>query len=538
MELDHYIKLSSIPESFIKIKETNKITFPESQSVNYNLPSSVYVNYLFVFTFERKAYDSQVLLSSYNSVGGKGYTLGVNSNNELFIDYPLKSFCYTFKLKFGNKNCIAIKKQNNFFTIYLYDVISGLIQDSELAIVPDSDGTFSSSNSETIIAENGSEILLENNEFIFTEDNIQFGDNSNYIGIPQNRNSIHKFSGSFDQMLFISGVIGDSNLNTIFKGFRPETITNSEYTKLNYEEGYSWKSNDLKKYKSYFSNFFSKIDSYTNTGLFFGNGYFSSTETGYFGSGGLNLDIKYYTGQSMTGDSIREESVYSGMPDSITKYIYNATSVIHKNENVTFALRDVCLKSGIKEYRFSYATRHSQPSIQTGYLSSFDSGYYSGFMFDGTFSNKKISFSYGALSGIAPNYYQNVGNFSFEKNAFEIPNYSKFLTFTGKPSGSIFLINGQVDLSGVISGGCFIPSSDYKSSDVLIYHENPNLTKMFVFDNFSSGRFWPRTSININIEKNYSNYLQINTDYEETTTGNIYHLQKNTERGSYLINSI
>lgn len=509
MELDYYLSLSQIPSSLVQAQIEFSYLF---SGVTVDDPidelDGPYYNYTLIFTLERTLYHSQLIYSNY-SAAGSGYAIGINSSNELFIDYPLRSFSYTFKVRLGNRNCIAIKKAENTFTVFVYDLISGVIKESDSIYVEENDRT-----------------LLTNSSTLY------FGGNALYEALPQNNSSVKKLYGFFDQLLFISEAIDDSALKIILKGFRPETLTPSVSSSYNFQENYSWESPQLEQYKTYFSTFYNERDKFLHTGSF-RNGYSTASETGYFGSGGFTLNISCYTGYSGTcsGGGLTSTGYYNtGMPDSVPKYTYSGYTEIFKNTSNTFTSRRVSLFLSGSEYKFGYNTAYATTSTSTGYASSFDSGYYSGFMFDGTYAELELGLAYGAKTGIAPTGYHRAGVYDFIKNGFKISEYS---------APTSFYLNKQPEIGGTVTSGYFYPPVAYStsSSDILIYDNVIDYTPMDVFGNntWAKGRFWPGTSRVL--DSVYFDNLIIDKEYVETSTGHIYHLQNHTTSGtSFLMN--
>lgn len=516
MELDYYISLANIPDSlvFYKVLYGTSFDFSSNLNVNSYLDDSMdedRSSYTCFFTFEKRRHHSQILLSNYSALdylgntSKSGYTIGVNNTNELFVDYPRGNFSKTFDIRLGNKNCIAIKKSGNIITVYKYDIISGIIEDSDSIYIEESNINY-----------------IDNGHFTI-------GGNIDYLALSQNNSSINYFSGYFDQFVFISAALDESLINIVFKGFRPETFSQTITTSFSKSESYRWIDPALESYKSALTSGFNTIDQYLLTG-FSSTGRYIAIETGKFGYS-TNFDIKnvYYTGDFCdTGVRVYPGSVaedYTGIvPSGATSYTYSGWTNINKLSGRMVVSRAVTLTLSGTGYRFDYDSAYYSQGVSTGYSSSFDYSYYSGLKMDGVFSDRQnLSYLYsGKLR--EPSGYHRIGQYDFVRGAFYIPEYSA--------TGSFYL-NGQPEIGGVITGN-FIYINGTSSTDSLIYDNTNNYTPLNGGDsNYLSGGYYQNSSRVLN-STDFANLL-LNVEYYETATGHMYHNNLYQPSGEKLI---
>lgn len=506
MELNYYISQSNIPNSIILYSVLYGSGF---YNFSTNLSSNSYYDdalidsniedYTFFLTYEKLSSTSQILLSSYstNRTGSNdsGYTIGINSSNELFVDYPKEKFCGVFNIKVANKACICIKKVSNILTIYKYDIVSGVIEGKDSITLP---GEISDINLNPIF----------------------IGGSDEYVLLPQNLSSIYFFSGTIDQLLVVTEGLDESLINTIFKGFRPETLTPLVESTYKKSENYFWNSDSLEQYKAYFSDYFNSIDLFLFTGNF-RSGYSVGLEEGVFmgqSGNGFEIDISYYTGISGScslGDAVPNVGLsgkyyYVDLPLSLPNYSYSGQLEVIKYSDRMSIVRKIYLSTGSNQYNFVYNAGYYSNSTTTGYSSSFSKNYYTGFKMNGVWSDTRNL--YGLFSGqkIEPTGYNRLGEYNFTNNSFYIPEYS--------PTGTFYL-DGNIS-TGVISNN-FIYFTSGSSDKILSYDNNINYSLLGISSkNYNiSNSFYQRASkvIDENLKM-----LNLN-DYIETCKIDLIH---------------
>lgn len=515
-------------------------------------------NYTFFFTFEsyksQNHFKSQIILTDFRKITEEGddfkaYILGVNSNNELFISNPLNSSLHTFGLKLGNKNCIVLKKMQNTFFVYLFDVISNTIQETEVFVMLD-------------------------------EPNYKIDDI--YLLSPGGdiyKNSFEYFKGKIDKYVFTPAILDHPSVLMILKGFRKyydesELQEIEEQAYLGSERSHSWgpeisKNHFLYGKTSKFIETFSKLDSGISTSNF-RYGYSRGIEEGYINPGTLELSVGYYTGItgdltfggfiSGTGLSLQISNDSSSTPN----YSYISYLEINKKQDSqsTLISRKVCFSgqgnfgnlNSEPEYVLAYEALYRIKTPRESYaVGGLDSGYYSGFKFDGIFAYQNIYSGHAETRGvtyigiggnkddIAATGYHKASLYDSFLKKFYMPENNK------KKPEKIYLkgveINGNID---AIDGFYFTPSVSvqFNPKDSIVYHNN-NITgkidsnRTANQNNYIIGKFWPRTSdITVGSTNTVINHLLIDTDYRETTTGNIYHGKNITKRGEFFIASL
>lgn len=513
MELNYYLNLANIPEPLI----FGKVVYGAASSLDFaaNLNSNTYEydgldeivpDYTIFLTFEKRRHHSQYIFGNFGNGAGvySGISVGINNTNEVFIDYPRKNISKVFNIRMGNKNCLALKKSGNVFTLYKYDIISGVIEASDSIYLEESD--------------------LDN----LSENTFTLGGSFSYIALPQNNSSINFFSGFIEQFVMVKASLDESLINIVFKGFRPETLTPSFSTSFTRSESYRWIAPAMETYKTYLSDGFRSIDQYLFTG-FSDIGRYISIESGSFGYL-TNFDIgsSYYTGDFCdVGGAIHPggaSGYISAIPFGVPSYDYSGWVNINKLSGRMVISRRVSLSIGGTEYRFDYDSAYYDTRTTTGYSSSFDASYYSGLKMDGVFSHK-TSLSYlfsGQLK--EPTGYHRRAEYDFVRSSFYIPDYS--------PVGSFYL-NGQPEIYGVISGR-YIYITGGLSTDVLIYDNTSDYSPLAIGEkNYLSGRYYQNSSRVLD-SIDYSNLL-LNVDYKETSTGHMYHNVLSQPSGAQLI---
>lgn len=508
MELSYYLNLANIPQSLIAYRSDSEISMINNLDVDTSveeLDDGLY-NYTLFMTFEKRRHHSQILISNFTSESVDSYTIGINSTNEIFIDFPKSGFCYTFNVRLGNRNCIAVKRNENVFAIYAYDIISGAISQSD-------------------------SVTIDPNNFGESTEPIRlFG--SLYASLESNNSSIRYFSGTVDQIVIISAPLEESLIKVVFQGFRPETKASTLASSFTKSDRYGWISLGIEPNKQYFDTAYQTIDQYLFTGSF-PTGAFIAYETGVFGSSTeFVINNAYYTGVNRvtTGVSVSPgltATYYSGtIPPGVTNYSYTSTVSIHKYSGRMSVSREVSLTNGGNTYRFDYNSAYIAATQSTGLSSSFDAGYYENFKMDGVYSDSSILFlTKGDLQ--TPTGYHLLGEYDFSRGSFYVPYHA---------ADSSYYLDGFQENSGVLNGN-YLTITGAGSNNRLEYDNTNGYTIITTGpSNYLEGSFFQRSSRVIEVS-NYR-YLTIDSEYLETTAGNMYHLSKNQATGTTLLFSL
>lgn len=518
MELSYYLDQANIPSDLVVYRYNYNAGTPFNFSANLNSNTLVedvdeLDDYTFFVTFTRIRYHAQILVGNYTSPdylatpsSKSGYVIGVNSTNELFIDYPRGNFSYTFKIRLGNKNCIAIKKNKNVFTVYKYDIISGVIEDSDSITIEETDLNLLSYSTISIAG-----LPL----------------------YPSLVSSVRYFSGFIDQCVFIDDAIDQSLVDIIFKGFRPETLTPTVSQTFIKSSSYSWISPELEQYKSYFDSGFASIDNYLYTGTSLGLpvGSFFGSEAGYFGTATtFEIENSYTTGidrcSTGTGVTLAPTANYYqyDLPSGVPNYSYLGVSTINKYSNRMSVSRSVTLTLSGTGYKFDYNAAYISQSTSTGYASSFDYSYYPNLRMDGVFSDSNDLIWLYSGSYQAPTGYHIPAEYNFVNGSF----YAKY-----RSANSSYYLNGQPVIDGVLSGD-YIYITGASSTDNLEYDNTQTYTLLSEGPwNYLTGKFYQNSS-RVLESSEYKN-LTLNTDYIETSSGHMYHAQNYQPQGNGLL---
>lgn len=513
MELTYYLNQANIPQNLIHNQIDYGIGYDLVSNLNTNTESleldydNINKNYTFFLTFEKRRHHAQILLSNFISTVIGGYTIGINSTNEIFFDCPRLGFSYIFDIKLGNRNCICIKRQENIISVYKYDVISGVLESHDSVIV------------------NSDDDYLE-------VDVIHLFGHLSYPLIASNKSSIGYFSGFVDQMVVISEPIDQSLIEVVFQGFRPEVNASTLASSFTKSDRYGWISPGIEPNKQYFDTAYQTIDQYLFTGSF-PTGAFIAYETGVFGSSTeFVINNAYYTGVNRvtTGISVNPgltATYYSGtIPPGVTNYSYASTVSIHKYSGRMSVSREVSLTNGGNTYRFDYNSAYIAATQSTGLSSSFDAGYYENFKMDGVYSDSSILFlTKGDLQ--TPTGYHLLGEYDFSRGSFYVPYHA---------ADSSYYLDGFQENSGVLNGN-YLTITGAGSNNRLEYDNTNGYTIITTGpSNYLEGSFFQRSSRVIEVS-NYR-YLTIDSEYLETTAGNMYHLSKNQATGTTLLFSL
>ena len=518
MELDYYLSLANIPNSLVSIRTINTEDMLQNLDVNFSYDDSspLEANYTYFITFEKRRHHSQILISTYSPVdylgaaGPSGYTIGINNTNELFIDYPKRSFSATFNIRLGNKNCIAVKKSGSVFSVYKYDIISGAIESSDSINIEESNINYLDHYPGGVM--------------------YSFG-NPDYIAAQGATPSINYFSGLVDRRLILHAPIDESLIDIIFKGFRPETLTPSTSSSFTRSENYTWLSPELEAYKSYFSDAYRTFDAFLFTGspgLSTGN-FIAIEEAPFSTLDGLEFDVTYLSGISrceaggFVSPGLTATYYYSDVGPGVPNYTYLADVYISKHSGRMSVSREAVMTLSGTGYKFHYNSAYVSQGVTTGYTSFFDVSYYDNLKMDGVYSELTLEYLFsGQLK--TPTGYHIQASYDFSTSSFYAPHNS---------ISSSYYLNGQPEIYGVVNGKYItITGSNY--NDYLEYDNTSNYATLGAGpSNYIQGRFYQNSS-RVEASPGYRN-LRLNSEYIETSTGHMYHLSKSQQSGTTLL---
>lgn len=385
-----------------------------------------------------------------------GWTFGIDNANFLFIYSHYPNYCaYTFdEITLGKKNCIALQKQGQNFSVHNYSPYSEHIEESQ-----------------TVTFEPYS--LLSGGDIKMGSD-----------GYPNNQflPGVAYFRGTMDQYAVIDSAVDGQTLNTLLSGFSPYTLVNNSTTgtelisssfvfptgsppqvDLNFmsgvASGYAQSVfNELVPAPGiYEGKFESNLNGPNNYFIqpLIGNESFCSTQFDSFGGG---FDVAY-TGSSKAGTgntffSLNESGQYSFQ--FLFSPLYNVT------------LNQV-YQTGVVTNNYSFVL---------------DSGYYTGFYLYGVAETNGITTLLASLDN-RTGLVGEEGIFDASTGLFKLPTAA---------SGQIFWFDG-LPYSGAVyyKNNSYVDIPDYveNSSDYVIY-DSPgnNLSyESLAINNFATGEF-------------------------------------------------
>ena len=452
-------------------------------------------NFTAILTFNKSGSGAQIILSNHYSAGG--FTFGLDAGNFLYVDcnYPSNE-SYSFrKVNLSSKNCIALRRSENTFSVVKYDPISRVIESSEAFI-------FSPNQ---VLNAGGLETSLAGNSY---------GYSSIY--------GVNYFNGTVDQFVYCSGSVEDSYLLDFFSGFLPLTKTPSVSSTYSLsDESYRFPDSLYSGNYSFISTYFNSL----NTGILsnLGTGRWIGSASGIVNSTSMTGQVSYSTGiNSCYGTGVYYSMNYSGVGGGGSVTFTDTISVV-RNSSYSTISHNVKFLSGGNYYRVDYDASYSN-LISTSYSWTEDSGYYSGFRMDGIVSDRVSSLALGHDTGVAPTGFNLQGLYDSASDLFYVPGFN---------TGAVYL-TGRRYLSG------------YTVSDSLvdILTETENGLQNMVADN-STGVVFLNSGVTSATGKFYPGSAQAFSgvypsgrmkkgDYKETSLYHLYHGAKVQGLGSTL----
>jgi len=506
---------------------TNSIVSP-SGNIHYDISNDLTV----FFTYSRTVSDNAVLFSKREDGFDGGWLLGINDNNKLFVEgfAPGTGHIHTFDINLGQKNCLAFKQTDNFFTVYKYDIYSKEIQESETFL-------FDSSIS-----------LSLSGELYVAYDDLPLGDyysrNKTYLYSGQ---SLGKpFKGIFDQYAVINAPIDDYYVDYIFQGFCPETVSTTTVL-TGVLDSYSIRNPSLDKISSNFINMF-------NSGAMNFNSYLinqSIQKGNYIASVTGNVGYGYSSDSpSLPGGIVSSETyvVKTGIDQRFCSntgavvYIpspFTLTSPLSTGTSGNFSFNGSCRISRDSNNKLfiSHNLTINKPSLfssdnvaldldyiynisgaNSSEVITINSGYYSGFEMDGILSTDSYQ---STILGTIP-----------EENFYNMNLIASFNSISGlfkvQDSGRMYY-NGQLlNPSDYTINNNYIDIAPYNESfdDYLIYDDtNRSMTLLNLsLKTSATGKFWPGNSICFTGVNSYGPFKRIPKDsFVETSVLDSYH---------------
>jgi hypothetical protein len=467
MELDYFISQSSDPLSVRDVwKDTSSLN---SRSFIYskNTPLTGIAgnnDFSLLCTFYRSGVKAGTLISNYTPTGG--FAIGFNENNELFAygTNPTIDSIYFPEIRLGQKNSLAIIKNDQRITVFRYD-------------------------------HQARDLLNVSSKSFRPETNLTGGAFSIGYNSSLNAQGLSGVSGIFDQLLCLNRVIDEQDSLVLFSGFLPiqvtqSTIFNRYYYENFYEQSPNPGINDTLILR--FTGFLNSLSSYipTGTGLYIASltGYTQYTNSsiywsGYYGQGeGLSCFI--------TGGTTYMSSIYPNYyPPAISGFVRFTDQVYYSmNENferITNHLFSYTLPSGAnpnQEHYLSYTLLEKYKTKVSGLLTSPTGSYTSGLFMHGIVADKRVC----TLGRYDTKSYKEVGlKLPFDKS------HGKFLDTEDFVDGYNLYWGPSIIASYYTEGKYIITASQTETNDhdMIFDKSNANPTSLSVNYNFATGRF-------------------------------------------------
>lgn len=537
MEFNYYYQKSKLDSGLLNFLtpypspignfSTNNISTP-SGNIHYDVSNDLTV----FFTYSRTVSDNAILFCKRQEGFNGGWLLGISDDNKLFVEgfAPNTGQLHKFDITLGEKNCLAFKQTDNFFTIYKYDIFSKKIEQSE-----------------TFLFDNN--ILIPvSGELYVAYDDLPLGDyytrNKNYYLSLQ---SLGKpFKGIFDQYAVINAPLDDYYVEYLFQGFTPETITTTSVL-TGILDSYSIRNPSVDKVSSNFVNMF-------NSGAINFNNYLlgqSIPKGNYTASITGNIGYGYSSGNpSLPGGITSSETyivktgiddrfctntgsiVYIPSPFTLTsplstgvsgKFSFNGSCRIARDlDNRLFISHNIILN---KPNLFSSNTVsldldyiYTVSTVNTSITTGINSGYYSGFEMNGILSVDSYK---STILGTIPNeYFSNLnllGRFNTTSGLFRVEDSGR-MYFNGQllNTADYTINNNYIDI---------IPYNE-KFDDYLIYDDTDKTMALLNLSlkTSSTGNFWPGTAIVFTGVNSFGPFKRIVKDnFIETCKLDSYH---------------
>lgn len=519
MELDYYLNLSLLSTDFIKDKwlyNASGATGSFTAAKTHYLTGSVNGDdFSLFFTFNKKNNSAGTIFGNYSGTynSGSGFVAGFTENNEFFIDSHSNNVDSTYVFHntiLGNKNCLALVKNNKFFSLYKYDLYSSGIQSIE---------SYQFKNGENL---NGGTLKV--------------GKLTNY----STNYGTSGVSGDFEQLLYVNTPLATPTISKIFSGFQPYSLTtgtgltllSSSEERRNLTEIYPT-GTYYSGYKSFQTGILGELSGYfISNGLTEGSlfGYFSGIQysnnnfTGQF-IYGLSNTLCYTTGSLSTYNFSTSGSNYGYTGGNVNfsgsvGYLMNEYNEV--NAGFIFGMTGsgaFGTNSGIfvhHDYYLKYAT---SPAVSL----TVDTSYYNNFKMEGAVSNVPSGIMILATySGVNPTGMNYKGIYDRTNGTFRLvdENDPEVVYYNGTLTTGYSLSGTTLDVIGVSE----------TENDYVIYDLGSGVIQLFngTLLGYATGEYYSNASIVFTgINAFNPLYRQKNTSYQETCSKHLAHSKQN-----------
>ena len=441
-----------------------------------------------------------VLFSNWSEDTDKGWCLGIDSGNFLYLDCisPNNTSFRFDQINLGNKNCLVIRKSGKIFSVFKYDLLSQTFESKQ---------SVSFTNEENLEAE--------------TQSLRPFPRNSSYYSNVGSY--IDYFVGKVEQMAVLSAALDDSYILYLLQGFLPYSNTvliTTTATKVSEVYRFPSGSTDYAFLDEYINSFDTSIASSLTGGGYIGYSTGTFNSSYFFASGIFSTGVTQCYGVgaalalSKTGATIFPSSSATGyFTDSIKISSYSGITAISHN---------ITLSGGIYGSGFHLDDDAIYDVSYSGSSTSFviNESYYTGFKMDGVVSLYSKYLILATNTGVDPSGVNLVGQFDNVEGKFHLPNFNygnSNVFFDGwKASGNQYTHNsGIIDIIGENEDG-----NNY------VYYDNAaNITFLYLgLNNYATGQFYPNSAIVYTGINSYSTNLRtVKPNYKETSSIHLYH---------------
>ncbi len=455
-------------------------------------------------TFNKNLNNAQILLSNhFNNEGG--WTIGIDDGNFLFVDCRLPyDQNHTFRnINLGNKNCLVIKRSENIFSIYKYDLLSRDFESTETFVFNPGAVLNAASNPDTNLA-----------------------GNADYIGAHVN-NAINYFNGTVEQFVYISGAIEDSYLLNLLSGFQPYTLVDNgsngfilEDEVFRFPHGGAIQNNF-----QFLSGYFFGINSVIAAGSL-PEGNWIGYVTGNFSAASLEATGSYVTGFNScygTGTYFNHTTVGLGVANVGVGTFVDTARVARTSNYITISHNLVVNATGFSPSPFNvdHDTYYSLGDMPD-YSLVLDESYYEGFRMHGARVARDGGGQGGGgmgqvhlstVTGLGPTGANIQAVFDNSETKFYLNKFS---------NGQIYYTGGKLTGNYSINNSYLTITGQNQISTHYVTYDN-SIINQFIGTgiDFVTGRFFPNTSIfHSGI---FPSGRLLKTQYKETSTGHLYH---------------
>lgn len=428
------------------------------------------------------------LISSNNSgaVGilkGDNWSFGIDSSNFFFVNSKKES--YTFdQITLGKKNCFALAKNGNGFTVTKYNVPSQEIENSQTQyFTPASQPTGTG--------------------LIFAE--------------PPSVTGVRNFYGTVDQLVLFNQPLADDNLSTLFSGFLKQTViytpppTTPSLKYVNWEGDFNITTQARNLFLSGATLFAEDFPTYI------------SNSNTYYGTIDFINGPSYEALFQVDSSPIQQLCPSDGLEEFGYEVIGPATglpSLIIAPAYINYQQ----FADSLYSFDFSQVTPGLSLNLTYGFTGSTsavvaqNTGYYSGFYMYGIVSPE----AHATMLASFPTGYQYVNKLG----AFDVV-FGHYLA-----PGAIS--NDRVFLDGVPETGYSL-SGDYldilnlveTNENQLIYdqvNQSGIVLQFFNTKNFSTGQFFPKTAAGFTGDQSFAGMWRVlQPEFIETHPYHLYH---------------